>query len=100
MRGAPVMTAGDTALAMVHDTDSRAPSVADRILGETIALFEEGGPDAVAVREIARRARVSLRDIFEARTVADLADRIKTMKWLMPGEAAEGDVEEREEIEI
>ena len=59
------------------------------LLGLCIALIMQ--------RAVARK----LRDIFEARTVAELADRIKTLKWLVPGEnPIDEDVEEREEIEI
>jgi TetR/AcrR family transcriptional regulator, cholesterol catabolism regulator len=49
---------------MTRELEVRTPAVADRIVAESIALFEVGGPDAVAVREVARRARVSLRDIY------------------------------------
>src|SRR5262245_47536859 len=39
-------------------------SVAERVLPVVTAMLESGGPDAVMVREVARRARVSLREIY------------------------------------
>jgi acyl carrier protein len=73
-------------------------------VGRLDDFFELGGHSLLAVQVVSRvdqacAAQISLRDIFEARTVADLADRIKTMKWLIPGSQDE-DAEEREEIEI
>ena len=40
------------------------PSAQERILAEVVTLLESGGPDAVVLREVARRARVSLRDVY------------------------------------
>jgi AcrR family transcriptional regulator len=40
------------------------PSVAERVLPVVIGMLEVGGPDAVLVREVARQARVSLREIY------------------------------------
>ena len=37
----------------------------DRILTEVTRLLESGGPDAVVLSEVARRARVSLRDVYK-----------------------------------
>jgi AcrR family transcriptional regulator len=39
-------------------------TVAARVLPVVTAMLEDGGPDAVAVREVARQARVSLREIY------------------------------------
>ncbi len=36
----------------------------ERILGEVLRRLETGGPDAVVLREVARGARVSLRDVY------------------------------------
>lgn len=77
----------------------------DRV-GVTDDFFDLGGHSLLAVQVVSRvqqacAMQVSLGDIFEARTIAELADRIKTVKWLMRGEAGvENDVKEREEMEI
>jgi AcrR family transcriptional regulator len=39
-------------------------SVAERVLPVVTAMLEQGGPDAVLVREVARQGRVSLREIY------------------------------------
>jgi len=39
-------------------------SVADRVRPVVTVMLESGGPDAVLVREVARHARVSLREIY------------------------------------
>jgi TetR/AcrR family transcriptional regulator, cholesterol catabolism regulator len=36
-----------------------------RILAEVIAFLESGGPEAVVLREVARNARVSLREVYK-----------------------------------
>ena len=46
-------------------TQEGAPSAQERIIGEVLARLESGGPDAVVLREVARGARVSLRDVYQ-----------------------------------
>jgi acyl transferase domain-containing protein len=76
-------------------------------VGRLDDFFELGGHSLLAVQVVSRveqafSVQISLRNIFEARSVAELADRIKTLVWMTQGgqPAAEGDVEDREEIEI
>ena len=76
-------------------------------VGRADDFFELGGHSLLAVQVVSRveqafAVRISLRNIFEARSVAELADRIKTLVWMAQGEQppVDGDVQDREEIEI
>jgi AcrR family transcriptional regulator len=40
------------------------PSVAERVLPVVTTMLEQGGPDAVLMRDVARLGRVSLREIY------------------------------------
>ena len=69
-------------------------------------FFDLGGHSLLATQVVSRihdrfKIRVSLRSLFEAKTVADLAERLETLTWVAEGPApvASGD-EEREEMEI
>src|SRR5262249_38276677 len=46
-------------------TQEGALSAPERIIGEVIDCLETGGLEAVVLREIARAARVSLRDVYQ-----------------------------------
>ena len=50
----------------VSASDEARPTAfgAGAILAEVVTLLESGGPDAVVLREVARLARVSLRDVY------------------------------------
>jgi AcrR family transcriptional regulator len=45
-------------------TQEREGSAAERIIAAVEVQLEAGGPDSVIVREVARQARVSLRDVY------------------------------------
>jgi acyl transferase domain-containing protein/acyl carrier protein len=69
-------------------------------------FFDLGGHSLLATQVVSRihdrfKIRVSLRSLFEAKTVAELAERLETLTWVAEGPAgvASGD-EEREEMEI
>jgi TetR/AcrR family transcriptional regulator, cholesterol catabolism regulator len=47
---------------MTQEPPAPAPQ---RILAEVISLLESGGPNAVVLRDVARRARVSLREVYK-----------------------------------
>ena len=46
-------------------TQADPPPATERILIEVVRLLESGGPEAVVLSEVARRARVSLRDVYK-----------------------------------
>jgi acyl carrier protein len=70
-------------------------------------FFEMGGHSLLATQVVSRiqdrfKIHVPLRSLFEATTVAELAERIETLSWVADGQAVGAGVghEEREEMEI
>lgn len=65
--------------------DSAAPSLRDRIVGAAFSLFMERGYSGTSTSDIARRARVSKRDLYtlfgskQAMMVACIAERTERM---------------------
>jgi acyl transferase domain-containing protein len=70
-------------------------------------FFELGGHSLLATQVVSRiqdrfRIHVPLRSLFEAKTVAELAERIETLSWVADGQAVGAGVgaDDREEMEI
>jgi AcrR family transcriptional regulator len=57
-------------------------SVAERVLPVVTAMLEAGGPDAVLVREVARQARVSLREIYNQFGSRDELIEASVEQWM------------------
>ncbi len=73
-------------------------------IGRLDDFFELGGHSLLAVQVVSRidqafHVELSLRNVFEGRTVAQVAEHIKTLVWITQGEGDQPDAE-REEIEI
>jgi len=70
-------------------------------------FFELGGHSLLATQVVSRiqdrfKIHVPLRSLFEAKTVAELAERIETLTWVADGQAVGAGVghDDREEMEI
>ena len=73
-------------------------------VGRLDDFFELGGHSLLAVQVVSRldqalNVELTLRNLFEARTVSALAEHIKTLVWIAQGEGDPSDGN-REEIEI
>ena len=82
LAGAPLFISASTVAGKAAAEHPAGPTHADAIVAVVQELLETGGYDAVQLREVARRARVSLATIYRLFPTRDELIVISLERWM------------------